>query len=507
MDIRKKQSVVRSATSLIALTVLVKLIGFIKQIVISYSFGTSLPMDLYLIVTGFVSEIGVMFFASIAINVLSIYNEKKQVASESNRFISNTITVLLALSVFLVILVDLFAGPITKLLAPGFDEQQLITAAGKLRLVSFLLLNICISNVCIAVLNAEKDFNIAKSIGIIQSVLIIAACLLLRKTMGIRAMYLSFIVYYLIENVFLLWRTANYVKFKPFQAFRDRDVLNLVRLSIPLFVSNAVIQINAMVDKAIASGLEEGSVSALSYGSFIFSTIHSVIIASVTTVLISFFSQYVIEKNNEMIVQKARNSIILLIGLLIPVTIVSAFNAEDIIRVIYARGSFGEDAVRMTSLAFLGFSFGIIFIAISDVFLQILYAYKDTKGAMICGVIAVAINVVLSITLSKFLGILGIAVADSVAYLAMTLLRAFRASKSNPGVIRSFRGREIIKLLVCAALGIAVCVLCNACFARTIYILKLIVAGMATVIVFGGAGILLKCSFVQEIKSLIKKNG
>ena len=59
----------------------------------------------------------------------------------------------------------------------------------------------------------------------------------------------------------------------------------------------------------------------------------------------------------------------------------------------------------------------------------------------------------------------------------------------------------------CAALSVAACVLCNACLARTLFLLKLIASGMATVIVFGGAGVLLKCSFVTEIRTLVKKNG
>ena len=74
----KKTSIAKSAAFLIGLTVFVKFIGFVKQAVISYTYGTSLDMDIYLIVSSFISEVGVMFFSSLSINLVTIYDREKE---------------------------------------------------------------------------------------------------------------------------------------------------------------------------------------------------------------------------------------------------------------------------------------------------------------------------------------------------------------------------------------------------------------------------------------------
>ena len=293
----KKNSIARSAAFLIGLTVFVKFIGFVKQAVISYTYCTSLDMDIYLIVSSFISEVGVMFFSSLSINLVTIYDREKEKKGRksSDIIVANSLMVLTVFSVFLVLIVCLLADPLSTMLAPGLSAENREVLAYYIKGLSFLMINIAVSNICIGILNAEKDFLIAKSIGLIQSVCIIGACFVLAGKMGITAIYLGFGVYYVLENIFLLVRVFKKVGFHPVHPFQDPAVRNLINLSIPLFFSNAIIQINAMVDKAIASGLDEGSVSSLSYGNFLFQTIHSVIIGSITTVLLSYFSEFAVK--------------------------------------------------------------------------------------------------------------------------------------------------------------------------------------------------------------------
>ena len=189
----------------------------------------------------------------------------------------------------------------------------------QLRIILIFLINICISNICIALLNAEKKFITAKSIGLIQSLCIIIACVCFEKKLGITALYYGFGAFYIVENIFLLFHVKSIFLYQLHNPFKDIRVRKLIKLSIPLFISSAIVQINAMIDKAIASNLEAGSVSGMSYGHFVFSTIHSIIIASVTTVLYSYFSNYVVERNNAAIVEKTKSSLHLLISMLIPV--------------------------------------------------------------------------------------------------------------------------------------------------------------------------------------------
>ena len=502
MESKRKplNNIAKSAVMLSIITIFIKAIGFIKQAVISYYFGASVTMDSYLVVTDFVSEVGTMFFSSIAITLIVIYDEERRDVKRKNEFVSNAFTGLLVFSIALVVIVCLSARPIFGILAPGFSSKVLDESVRRLRIVSILLINICISNICVALLNAEKRFIVAKSIGLIQSVCIIVACVFLEKKLGIMALFYGFGAFYIVENIFLLLNVRNIFSYRLRNPFKDIRIRRLIKLSIPLFISSAIVQINAMVDKAIASNLGVGSVSGMSYGNFVFSTIHSIIIASVTTVLYSYFSDYVIEKDEMAIVQKTKSSLHLLISLLIPVCACCCINSDEIIRLIYGRGTFGEGAISITSNAFLGYCIGIVFIAIRDVYLQVLYAYKKTKIAMINGGVGVIINVFLSLTLSRYIGIFGIALADSISYVVLVVMSYLSVRRVLPNIRLAFTNRDFIIIGISTVATFICGFVLNLLLGDIHFLLRLV----ASVLIIFGVYYVLMILFKHESVSYIK---
>lgn len=498
-----ESSIAKSAVMLSAITVFIKGIGFVKQAVVSYYFGTSAAMDAYLVVTDFISGVGTMFFSSIAIALIAVYDEERKEAGRKNEFVSNVFTGLAVFSIVLVVVVCLSAGPILKALAPGFSQEVLEESAGKLRIVSFLLINICMSNICIALLNAEKRFITAKSIGLIQSVCIIISCVFFEEKFGITALYYGFGAFYIAENIFLLFHVKNIFAFRFHNPFRDNRVKKLIRLSVPLFISSAIVQINGMVDKAIGSNLEAGSVSGMSYGSFVFSTIHSIVIGSMTTVLYSYFSNYAAEKDEDAIVQKTRSSLHLLVLFLIPICICCCVNWDEMIRLIYGRGTFGEDAIRITGSAFLGYSMGIVFIAVRDVYLQVLYAYQKSGTAMLNGGAGVCINIVLSLILSRYTGVFGIAMADSISYAALAVMGYQSVRRILPGIRTVFTKWDYGIMGISAAVTSVCGLLLNILLKNINFILRLTVSGLGIFVIYFLLMILFRHESVSYVKTFV----
>ena len=69
----------------------------------------------------------------------------------------------------------------------------------------------------------------------------------------------------------------------------------------------------------------------------------------------------------------------------------------------------------LQQLHLLGYGFGIFFTGIRDILNSTLFSMGKTKITTINGVIGVVVNIILSIILSKYLGIFGIAIASSIA--------------------------------------------------------------------------------------------
>lgn len=427
--------ILKSTSSLMLLTIFVKLFGIIKQSVIAYYFGTDSELDMFFIASDFILELGIVFFSALTINLVNLYLVEREISKKSaNNIFTDTIFSFVILSIAVSLIISFFPGQIAKLLAPGATEQSLSSLILYLRLFCFTLACIAVSNICIAVLNTEKEFFPGKCVGLIQSATVILSCVLFYSRLGALSLIIGTLLFFVLQDIYLLIKVKKYVWFSKPQIFKNEKIKELVKLWIPLFLSNSVIQLNAMVDKAIATSLGEGYVSALSYGHFIFSSIHSIMIMSTCTVLLTYFSMYILENRVGELIKTFRNNISLMTFVMIPLTVLCVSESQYIVKILYGRGAFTELSVSLTNDALIGYAVGIVFVTVRDIIMQALYALKKNKTAMINGVIGVIFNIVLSIVLSKKIGIFGIAVADSIAYLIVAIIGCIEVKHEIKGI-------------------------------------------------------------------------
>ena len=159
----------KAITSVSAVLLFVKIIGFIKQAVIAAYFGATGQTDIYMLVSELVESLGEVLFSSISITFLTmyagIYADKNELAKR--QFVSNTVFYGLPVTIILMIAVYLFSPQLAHLLAPGYDTAQLSEVAKYLKLMSIGMVTMFISAVCRAILDAEKHFIPPKLEGLI----------------------------------------------------------------------------------------------------------------------------------------------------------------------------------------------------------------------------------------------------------------------------------------------------------------------------------------------------
>jgi putative peptidoglycan lipid II flippase len=122
--------------------------------------------------------------------------------------------------------------------------------------------------------------------------------------------------------------------------------------------------------------------------------------------------------------------------------------AEPIVKLLFGRGAFDPQAISMTSDALFYYSIGMISFGLREVLSSAFYSLQDTKTPMVNGAIAMGMNIILNIILSKFLGIGGLALATSISAIFCTGLLSINLRKK----IGAFGMKEItisfIKILV-----------------------------------------------------------
>ncbi|MGN0025702.1 MAG: murein biosynthesis integral membrane protein MurJ, partial [Clostridium sp.] len=146
------------------------------------------------------------------------------------------------------------------------------------------------------------------------------------------------------------------------------------------------------------------------------------------------------EGDKEGFLKYLNKSIVTICLFLVPITFGVMFLSNDIVRVIYERGKFESNAVILTSMALFGYSIQLPFAGVRDILNSSLFSMKKTKVTTINGVIGVIVNIILSITLSKFFGVLGISIATSVSAIIIALLLLNSTSK----IIGTFDVKELL---------------------------------------------------------------
>ena len=119
--------------------------------------------------------------------------------------------------------------------------------------------------------------------------------------------------------------------------------------------------------------------------------------------------------------------------------------AEPLVATIFYGGVFTGDDVRMTALALQAFSVGLIGFSYVKILAPAYFAREDTRTPVRIGLIALAVNFVLSVSLAWYLTRIGFAGTHAGLALAISvaaLLNAFLLYRGlrREGVVRHGRG-------------------------------------------------------------------
>lgn len=420
----KQNSILKSTISVTFITFTIKFLGLIKQSVLAAVCGANAETDAFFVGSGVLVSLCVVIFSAISISLLSIHTETllKNGRKEANDLINGVLRVFIPISLGITIIFYLFSTQIGKILAPSYEGEQLLLLSHYIQVMSSAFILWCYFLTINVVLETDKVFLPGKMQGLFQNIFLIIAALLLYPKYGIKVLLYAFLLSGLAQCVLVTWCARRQFRFVFHRIKARPQIKKPVSLSIPLIIGSAIYEINDIVDKQISTGLGSGNVSYLTYGATVNEIVTGVIVASVSTVLFAHFATWIAEGETKKVESSLENVIEYLTVLIMPIMAMCISAGDQIVQILYGRGSFGKTDIQMTYTVVIGYAIGFAFQAARANAVKVFYAFKDTKRPMINGAISVAINIVLSILLSKIIGVGGIAVATSIAMLVVTFL-------------------------------------------------------------------------------------
>jgi putative peptidoglycan lipid II flippase len=405
----------RSTFIVSAMTMLSRVMGLVRDVVLLSVFGAGKDFDTFVIAFRIPNFFRRLFaegaFSQAFIPVLTEYKTTRTHA-EVQILISRVFGCLASVMTLLTLFAMIAAPAIMYVYAPGFhdDPAKFALATDMFRLTIPYLLFMSLTAFASSILNSYGSFSTPAFAPVLLNLSMIAGALWLTPYMATPIMALGWAV---IAAGFLqlalqipeLWRKKLLIP--PKIDFKHEGVERILKLMLPALFGVSVTQINLLLNSIWASFMQDGSVSWLYSAERMTELPLGLIGVAIGTVILPALSARHAEqdqaKYRKMMDWAAK--IIVLAG--VPASIALFMLSTPIIQTLFQRGQFTLQDTQMTALALQCMSAGVLSFMLIKVFAPGFYAQQDTKTPVRVGLITVATNAVLNvifIALFKFMG-------------------------------------------------------------------------------------------------------
>lgn len=447
-------------TALVTLVIIVsKLCGFVRDMITANYFGTGVESDAYTASYSLFYLPIFLFNSCITSTLVPMYLQAKRDGGEkeANRFGSGAFNLFALAALVITALMYIFAEPLVGVLYSGFEPEKLALTAKLTRIMVVSLAFNVTSIVMSSLLNAREKFLPAQLTGFPLSVACIFAAVVFSEKYGIVAQAWAVFASSVLQVVVQLPFMFGWFRYSPNFDITDERFKKLMLLALPALLSMAVSEFNHMIDHWLASGLENGSMTALNYGYRLITFISGILVVPLTTIIFSKFSKMAAENDREGMLATVRRCIEVLALMIVPVIAVCAVMNKDVIRFAYGSGAFDDKSVVMTSGAFLFYVIGVLSFGLRDLMNRVFHAMQDTKTPFRVACIAVALNIALNFALRYLMGANGLALATTLAgFIAMLCMFALlRKRMGSLGLKRTLM--DVAKILAGGGVCALVC--------------------------------------------------
>ena len=404
-----------------------RLLGLLRDIVISTHFGTSDALDAYVAA----SRLNDFIFTLIAGDALAsafIPTFAGYLAHDDDqgawRLASSIVNIMLLVLSAVSLLAAIFAFPLVSgLLGLGFDAQKQELTASLLRLLLIAPTIFGISGIVMGILNAKQNFwlpGLAPSmynLGMIGGVLFL-------PSMGIYGLAGGAVVgaalHLIVQIPGLLKAGARYT---PRLHLHDPGVRQVFRLMAPRVLGLATVQLNFLVETILATTLGTGALSALNYAWRVMLLPQGVVAQSVAIAAFPTFSDQFARGKLDELRSALSATLRAILFIAIPSAIGLLVLRVPLIQLIYQRGEFQDTSTELVATALSFYALGLIGHSGIEILTRAFYGMHDTRTPVILGILSLVLNLILSLTLIGPMHIAGLALANTIAAMAeMTLL-------------------------------------------------------------------------------------
>lgn len=442
----KKQSLLHSTSLVSLMTMISRMVGFVRDMIMARFFGAEAAMDAFYVAFRIPNFMRRLFaegaFSQAFVPVLSEYQRTKP-SADVRIFIAKIAGQLGAVLSVITFLGVLAAPFIIFIFAPGFGENspRSLLATEMLRLTFPFLMLVSMTAMAGAVLNTYGYFGVPAFTPVLLNISMILAALFLSPHLEHPVVGLAWGV--LIAGVaqFLFQLPFLYNKrllVKPMLDWKDPGVRRVLKLMVPALFGVSIAQLNLMIDSIFASFLKVGSVTWLYYTDRLTDFPLGVFGVAIATVILPHLSRKHAEQSLENFSKTMDWGLRSILLIAIPSSLGLIIFSMPLIASCFAYGKFNLNDLLQTQKSLIALSSGVPAFMMVKVLASGFYARQDIKTPVKIGAWAMLANSILCALLVYPLAHAGLALASALAGyincgILLILLRKQEAYKPKKG--------------------------------------------------------------------------
>ncbi len=457
-------NLVRAAFTVGSLTLVSRLLGFLRDLLIAAVLGAGAAADAFFVAFKLANMLR-RLFAEGAFNAGFVPLFARTLEQEGPRaaraFACHALAAMTLVLALVVLLAELFMPGLVRLLATGFEpgSERFGLAVELSRLTFPYLVLISLAALVSGVLNGIGRFAAPAAAPILLNIVLVTAIGLAVATgsSAAHALATGVLAAGFLQLGTLLWVAAR-ADFALRPAWPERAdrvrLARLWRLVLPGALGAGVYQLNLVIDTWFASHLPTGAVSYLFYADRLVQLPLGLIGVALGTALLPLLARQLRGGREDAARHNFDRALELALLLSLPAAVGLATLAQPIVTVLFERGAFDVAAGRATAGALAAFALGLPAYVLIKVLVTGFFAREDTRTPVAVAALCLLVNVlVILATIDRF-GHVGIALATSAANWLNAGVLAFllvRRGALDPGA--RLRARAPRLLLVNLALA------------------------------------------------------
>ncbi|MEM9056437.1 MAG: murein biosynthesis integral membrane protein MurJ [Pseudomonadota bacterium] len=401
------RGLLRSTSVVGGMTLVSRVLGFLRDMVFARIFGASAGMDVFVLAFQIPNFLRRLFaegaFSQAFVPVFSEYHTKR--TPDELQALADRVAGTLGLVLFGITLIGVAASPwLIYLFGSGFATEpgKFELAAALLRITFPYLLFISLTALAGGILNTLGRFGPPAFTPVLLNVCLIGAAIWVAPLFEdpIEGLAWGVFVAGVAQLAFQLpFLHRAGVLPRPRWGWRDSGVQRIFKLMLPAMFGSSVAQINLIVDRHIATYLVTGSISWLYYSDRLMEFPLGVFAIALATVILPGLSRHHAKGDRETFSATLDWALKLVAVLAVPAAVSLATLAGPMLATLFEHGAFSTADTRMASYSLMAYALGLLGFVLVKVLAPGYFARQDTTGPVRVGIVAMLVNIVLNVVI------------------------------------------------------------------------------------------------------------